>query len=192
MKQLWSGVCLRYMIVSMFLLFSGFVLAENTSTDGNTEDSIENIKLAEEPLLDPPTAEEVEHRTYELGKILRCPVCQGLSVADSRSDAAVAMKNRIQELVALGYSDEQIVNYFIQRYGEFVLLQPKKDHWFVWVMPGVVVFMGIIVVGGRVFRKSSGNSTTAVAQSVQVAPQTASDAQNNVYRQKILEELGED
>ena len=192
MKQLWIGVCLRYMIVSMFLLFSGTVLAENTSTENNTEDSIENIKLAEEPLLDPPTAENVEHRTYELGKILRCPVCQGLSVADSRSDAAVAMKNRIQELVALGYSDEQIVNYFIQRYGEFVLLEPKKDHWFVWVMPGVVVFIGIIVVGGRVFRKSADISATPVDQSVQVEEQTTSDAQNNLYRQKILEELGED
>ena len=53
---------------------------------------------------------EVEQRTYALGKILRCPVCQGLSVADSQSDAAVAMKNRIQELVALGYADEQIVD----------------------------------------------------------------------------------
>ena len=78
------------------------------------------VALEEAPLFDPPSAEEVETRTYELGKILRCPVCQGLSVADSQSDAAVAMKNRIKELVAMGYSDDQIIDYFIGRYGEFI------------------------------------------------------------------------
>ena len=102
--------------------------------------------LAEKPILDPPSQEEVETRTYGLAKILRCPVCQGLSVADSRSDAAVAMKNRIEELVALGYDDEQIIDYFVQRYGEFTLLRPKDEHWIVWTAPGAAALLGFFVV----------------------------------------------
>ena len=96
--------------------------------------------LAEKPILEPPPQEEVETRTYGLAKILRCPVCQGLSVADSRSDAAVAMKNRIEELVALGYDDEQIIDYFVQRYGEFTLLRPKDEHWIVWTAPKLLLY----------------------------------------------------
>ena len=84
-----------------------------------------------EQALDPPTAEEVETRTYDLGKIY---VAQSVkdSVWQTAVRCSVAMKNRIKELVAMGYSDDQIIDYFIGRYGEFVLLQPKSEHWFVW------------------------------------------------------------
>ena len=109
--------------------------------------------LAEKPILEPPPQEEVETRTYGLAKILRCPVCQGLSVADSRSDAAVAMKNRIEELVALGYDDEQIIDYFVQRYGEFTLLRPKDEHWIVWTAPGAAALLGFLVVVLQLRRK---------------------------------------
>ena len=64
-------------------------------------------------------------------------------MADSQSDAAVAMKNRIKELVAMGYSDDRIIDYFVGRYGEFVLLEPKAEHWFVWWMQLIGLGAGI-------------------------------------------------
>ena len=91
----------------------------------------------------PPTTEEATRLTQELASKLRCPVCQGLSVNDSKADAAVAMKSRIGELVAEGYSDDQIVDFFVDRYGDFVLLEPKPEgvNWLVWLGP--VGFLGV-------------------------------------------------
>ena len=77
-------------------------------------------------------------------------------MADSRSDAAVAMKMRIQELVEQGYSDDQIVNYFIGRYGEWALLKPKYEHRFVWIAPIVVSIFGFAFVGWRINRSREG------------------------------------
>jgi len=159
--------------------------AENTSTDG-----IESgVALSEAPLLDPPTDSEVEQRTYDLGKILRCPVCQGLSVADSQSDAAVAMKNRIQELVTLGYSDDQIIDYFIGRYGEFVLLQPKSEHWFVWWMPliGLAVGAGVIAVRWNSSDPSPMEPTSS--DNIDLETQKGDTSNTDKYRAQLLAEL---
>ena len=144
------------------------------------------VALEEAPLFEPPGAEEVETRTYDLGKILRCPVCQGLSVADSQSDAAVAMKNRIKELVAMGYSDDQIVDYFIGRYGEFVLLQPKSDHWFVWWMPliGLGAGIGLVALRWRSSTVEVESDSEVIIDSV-----TTLTEDQDKYRAQLLAEL---
>ncbi len=95
-----------------------------------------------EPNLPPPgpapPADQVDALAREFGRKLRCPVCQGLSVADSQSEAAQIMFARVRELVAAGYTEEQIQDYWIARYGEWVLLEPQGRHWIVWVGPGLV------------------------------------------------------
>ena len=141
--------------------------------------------VGEPPLLEKTEIGSVEERSFALAKILRCPVCQGLSVADSRSDAAVAMKDRITELVAMGYSDEQIIDYFVGRYGEFTLLKPKYEHWIVWVAPGVLGIVGVLVVVGRLRGSSSDDSIPAVQE------QTEDDDELSKYRAQILSELEE-
>ena len=146
------------------------------------------IALEESPLFEPPPNEEVERRTYGLAKILRCPVCQGLSVADSQSDAAVAMKNRIQELVALGYADEQIVDYFVGRYGEFVLLQPKAEHWFVWFAPVVGLFVGLGAVAVR-WRSSNASADKSSGDGTASIESNNTSAEGDAYRAQILAEL---
>jgi cytochrome c-type biogenesis protein CcmH len=158
------------------------VHAEDTQVPSDVE---MGIALEEAPLFEPPNAEEVETRTYDLGKILRCPVCQGLSVADSQSDAAVAMKNRIKELVAMGYSDDQIIDYFIGRYGEFVLLQPKSEHWFVWWMPllGLGAGIGLVALRWGSDTKEEEPTPTATTES------TASNEEQDKYRAQLLAEL---
>lgn len=60
----------------------------------------------------PITGALLEERTNEVGALLRCPVCQGMSVADSPAEMAVNMKKQVHELLARGYTQEQILDYF--------------------------------------------------------------------------------
>lgn len=92
-----------------------------------------------------PPADQVQQLAYEIGVKMRCPVCQGLSVADSTSPAAVAMQNRIRELVAAGYDEPQIKAFFVERYGEWILLEPTTEglNLLVWVLPGLAVGLGL-------------------------------------------------
>lgn len=139
--------------------------------------------LNEPPLFEPPGPEETKDRSEILGKMLRCPVCQGLSVADSRSDAALAMQNRIEDLVSEGYSDEQIVDYFVSRYGEWALLKPKEKHWFVWSAPVFILLVGVGFVGWEVRRRTR--------QDVTVTKETNHESEevDSSYKDRILREL---
>jgi cytochrome c-type biogenesis protein CcmH len=93
----------------------------------------------------PPPADQVQNLAYRIGSKLRCPVCQGLSVADSTSAAAVQMQMRIRELVRAGYDEDQIRAFFVERYGEWILLQPeaKGINLLIWVGPGLLVGLGL-------------------------------------------------
>ena len=84
-------------------------------------------------------------RTEEVGGLLRCPVCQGLSVAASPASMAANMKAEVRSLLAAGYTEEQILAYFERSYGEFVRLQPplRGVNWLVWLGP-----IAALVAGG--------------------------------------------
>ncbi|HEY3111933.1 MAG TPA: cytochrome c-type biogenesis protein [Chloroflexota bacterium] len=81
-------------------------------------------------LLATPTAaaddDQLDQQTREIARLLRCPVCQSLSVADSPSELAVGMRALIRKQLAAGQSREQVIAYFVDRYGDEVLLDPPK------------------------------------------------------------------
>ncbi len=87
---------------------------------------------------------DLEDKVREIASELRCVVCQNLSVADSPSDLAKEMRNLVRELVQQGKSREEILAYFVSRYGEFVLLSPTKRGFnlLVWVLPFLAVVVG--------------------------------------------------
>src|SRR5215471_4889472 len=91
-----------------------------------------------------PLAPELEARVQKLGKQLRCAVCQGLSIADSPASMARAQLDKVRELVAAGKSDDEIYSYFVERYGEWVLLQPRAAgiNWLVWLGPALLIIGG--------------------------------------------------
>jgi cytochrome c-type biogenesis protein CcmH len=91
-----------------------------------------------------PATAQLEDRVREIAAQLRCVVCQNLSVADSPSDLAKEMRNLVRELVEQGKSREEILAYFVSRYGEFVLLSPTKRGFnlLVWVLPFVALIAG--------------------------------------------------
>jgi len=92
-------------------------------------------------LLDPPR----EARVQALGKEIRCPMCQGLSIADSGSSAARAQMDKVRELVAAGKTDQEIRDFFTSRYGEWALLDPPASgmNLLVWALP-----LALLIVGG--------------------------------------------
>jgi cytochrome c-type biogenesis protein CcmH len=95
-----------------------------------------------------PLAPAQEARVQVLAKKLRCAVCQGLSVADSPSSMARAQLDKVRELVSEGKTDTEIVDYFVARYGEWVLLEPRAEgfNWFVWLGPVALVLGGLFVI----------------------------------------------
>lgn len=96
----------------------------------------------------PLSGAALERRTQEVASLLRCPVCQGMSVADSPSTVALDMKEQVRELLGRGYTQEQILRYFEQSYGQFVLLKPqfRGVNALVWILPIVALGIGVFIV----------------------------------------------
>jgi cytochrome c-type biogenesis protein CcmH len=90
----------------------------------------------------------LEARADDIAALLRCPVCQGLSVADSPSTMASNMRGQVKELVAAGYDEDQILAYFERSYGEFVRLRPplRGVNWVVWLAPVMGLLLGAVVI----------------------------------------------
>lgn len=90
-------------------------------------------------------------RADALASRLRCPVCQGISVAESRSDTAVAMQDRIRAMVAQGSTDAEVMDWFTDRYGPWVRLDTGGSNLglLLWVLPVVVGGVGVVIVTRR-------------------------------------------
>lgn len=143
-----------------------------------------DLGLGEPPLGDVPDADERSRRTMALSSQLRCPVCQGLSVAASPSEGARAMRDRIEGLVGQGYTDEQIVDYFVDRYGTWILLEPPKQglKWLLWAAPAGVLVIGLGAVLAR--RRAAPAPTAPATPAAPAAPAT-----DDPYRAAALAEI---
>jgi cytochrome c-type biogenesis protein CcmH len=130
-------------------------------------------------LLDPPR----EARVQALGRQLRCPMCQGLSIAASGSSAARAQMDRVRELVAEGKTDEEIRAYFVARYGEWALLEPSTHglNWVVWLGPVALLLLGVFVIGFLLRRRPA----TAVASKTPTRPATSADPYLDAVRAEL-------
>ena len=133
-------------------------LAQDTDTSGSLRvpDAAQFVGQPEGVAL---TGPDLYARTQEVGALLRCPVCQGMAVADSPAEMAVNMKHQVRELLARGYTEQQILRYFELSYGQFVLLKPKFEgvNRLVWLLPLVVLLAGaamLLSVYRRLTRES--------------------------------------
>ena len=82
-------------------------------------------------------ADALDDETRRIGKQLQCPVCSGAAVSDSPSELAGQMRTVIRAKLRAGESEEQIVTYFVERYGDGVLIEPPRRGigLVVWVVP---------------------------------------------------------
>lgn len=120
------------------------------------------------------------NRADELASRLRCPVCQGVSVAESRSDTALAMQDRIREMVAQGRTDAEVMDWFTERYGPWVRLDTAGSDlgFLLWVLPVLATALGLSVVAGR-------RRTSAPARP---DPGTRDRIREQVARRRAIEE----
>lgn len=95
----------------------------------------------------------LEARARAISSTLRCLVCQNESIDDSNADLAREIRLIVRERLVAGDTDEQAVQYLVDRYGEFVLLKPvfAPHTWILWTAAPVVLAIGgiAIVVGVR-------------------------------------------
>ena len=89
----------------------------------------------------------MEERARAIDHALRCVVCQSESVASSNANWAEDARRTVRELITAGSSDEEIFDFFVARYGEFVLMSPRTSgsNWLLWAAgPIMLLLAGII------------------------------------------------
>ena len=83
----------------------------------------------------------MEERARNLQRQLRCLVCQGESIDESRAPLAADLRQLVREHMTAGETDEQIKSYLVARFGNFVLMKPplESDTWLLWLGPFLVL-----------------------------------------------------
>ena len=86
-----------------------------------------------------------DERVRDIASELRCPVCQNLSVADSPSRLAGEMRSEIESQLEAGRTPDEVRAFFVERYGEWVLLAPTREglNLLPWLVPVVGVVLGV-------------------------------------------------
>jgi len=90
----------------------------------------------------------LEKHVTRLTQELRCLVCQNQTIADSQAQLAIDLKNQVREKLAQGVSDQDVIAYMVQRYGDFVLYRPplKRTTWILWFGPFLLLVFGLILL----------------------------------------------
>lgn len=96
-------------------------------------------------------AEDLDAKVRAIAEQLMCPVCEGRTVADSPATLAAQMRGLIREKLLAGETPDQIVAYFVDRYGESILASPPRRglNWGLWVAPFLFLGAGSIFLAGR-------------------------------------------
>ena len=110
----------------------------------------------------------LEARVRQVASELRCPVCQGESIQDSPAALAQEMKAIVREQLAAGRTPDEVKAYFVDKYGEWILLRPKARGWnvMVYLLPLLALLGGAVVIA-RATRRWSSTRDTPVAEPVE-------------------------
>lgn len=104
------------------------------------------------PLLSWGQESDLDRRVAELSQELRCLVCQNQTLAESNAPLAVDLRNQVREQLAAGKSEQDVVDFLVARYGDFVLYRPpfKASTLFLWAGPFVFLLVGAWLLVRRV------------------------------------------
>jgi cytochrome c-type biogenesis protein CcmH len=132
-------------VLMVLMLMAVAAPAVSIATVAAQEPQPEGLYLGTGPLPDPAQ----EARAVRLASELQCPVCQGQSINASPAPMAQQMKDLIRSQVADGYTNEEVREYFVSKYGEWVLLEPRAAGFnlLVYILPGVALLAGLAFVG---------------------------------------------
>jgi cytochrome c-type biogenesis protein CcmH len=112
-----------------------------------------------------PTEGTSDDRMFAIAAQMKCMQCVGESVANSQAPLAIQMRAEIMRQMRAGQSDDEIYNYFADRYGQQVLLNPSGSGFasLVWIVPVVVVAVGLMGVGLAVTRRRRDGGSVVVS-----------------------------
>lgn len=129
----------------LFLVFSLLLIATSASHAVNPDEVLEDPAL--------------EHRARELSSEIRCMKCQNQSIDDSNADLARDLRILVRERLVAGDTNEEVLDYLVNRYGEFVLLKPRfsLSNLALWLAPAVALIFGL-AIAWSVMRSRSSNT----------------------------------
>jgi len=106
-----------------------------------------------------PRSASLDDRARAIDGQLRCPTCQGLSIADSPATSAAQMRELVREQLAAGASDDEVRAFFVARYGRWILLDPPAAGVDValWLVPPLIVALGALIVVRRARARTGGD-----------------------------------
>ncbi len=112
------------------------------------------------------TESTLDKRVTELTQDLRCLVCQNQSIADSQAPLAIDLKNQVREKMEKGMSDKQIVDYMVERYGDFVLYRPPVNAATValWFGPAALLALGLFMLFRHLARRRKEQSDAPLSE----------------------------
>ena len=90
----------------------------------------------------------LEDRLYSLNRQLMCPICDGLTLEQSQASVAVEMRSEIRKMVIKGMSDQEIKDYYVEKYGLYILANPPKNGFdsLVFIAPLLFGLLGLIIL----------------------------------------------
>lgn len=103
------------------------------------------LALAQPPQTAPPP--DLSPEVFRIAKGLRCPVCQGESASESNSGVAQEMRRLIAEQLAQGKSEAEIRQFFVERYGPWILYEPPKQGLTLWVWLSPLIGLALLAYG---------------------------------------------
>jgi cytochrome c-type biogenesis protein CcmH len=117
----------------------------------------EAVPAADDPVL--------EKRVMDLAEELRCLVCQNQTLADSNAELALDLRRQIREQLKEGKTERQVIDYLVDRYGDFVLYRPplKASTVLLWFGPFLLLALGALVLVGRI-RRQRGDTQAPLSQ----------------------------
>lgn len=132
--------------------------------------------LPDEMLADPV----LESRARDISKDLRCVVCQNESIDESNAELARDLRLVVRDRLTKGDSDDQVVQYVVDRYGDYVLLRPpfKGSTYILWFGP--LVFALLAILGGWWFYRARGGTAAAAAEGA--PPPLSADEQRRLKK----------
>jgi len=107
-----------------------------------------------------------EQRFHELADELRCLVCQNQSIAESNADLAKDLRREVYEMIQEGKSNEEIVEFLVARYGDFVRYRPpvQPTTYLLWAGPMILLAIGLLVLVVVVRRRAGEKTDDALSE----------------------------
>ena len=136
------------MMTQTFPRFLQALLAALLLTVASATFAIDAQKAFDDPVL--------QARYENINRELRCLVCQNQTIADSNATLAGDLRREVREMIAAGKTDDEIREFMIERYGDFVLYRPRMTatNFLLWAAPVLLLLLGLFI-GIRYIRKQA-------------------------------------